>query len=78
MNTHTHPHRVTPRHPDCPAAPPPRLRLKLTRSPDEGMEREEDGGERAVIDYHQNLCDTSSSITLLSPLQMALKSSQTL
>ncbi|KAG7231241.1 hypothetical protein INR49_012072 [Caranx melampygus] len=36
------------------------------------MEREKGGGERAVIDCHPDLCHTSSSITLLSPLQMAL------
>lgn len=61
MDTHT----VTLRHPDCPAASRPKLR-RTVQLPDEGMERE-DGGEQAVIDRHQNLCDTSSSITLLSP-----------
>lgn len=69
MDTHT----VTLRHPDCPAASRPKLRGTV-QLPDEGTERGKDGGERAVIDRHQNLCDTSSRITLLSPSKMALKS----
>lgn len=43
--------------------------------PDKGMEREKDGGEQVVIERHQILCNTTSSIPLLSPLTMALKSS---
>lgn len=62
----THSHAQAPRLPCSFTAAAQRGTVQL---PDEGMEGEKDGGERAVIDRHQNLCNTSSSITLLSPYQ---------
>lgn len=67
------------------AASRPQLREGLFSSPHEGdVERKTKQlkkrrvRERAVIDCHQNLCDTSCSVTLLCPLQMTLKSSEML
>lgn len=57
---------VTLRHPGCPAAPRLQLIEGLSSSHTRGW-REKDGGERAVVDRHQNLCNTSSSVPLLSP-----------
>lgn len=61
----THSHAQAPRLPCSFTAAAQRRTVQL---PHEGDgEREKDGGERAVIDRHQNLRNTSSSITLLSP-----------
>lgn len=65
---HTHSHAQAPRLPCSFTAAAQRGTVQL---PDEGMEREratEESG--AVIDRHQNLCSTSSSITLLSPYKL--------
>lgn len=67
------------------AASRPQLREGLFSSPHGGdVERKTKQlkkrrvRERAVIDLHQNLCDTSCSVSLLCPLQMTLKSSEML
>lgn len=61
----THSHAQAPRLPCSFTAAAQRRTVQL---PHEGDgEREKDGGERAVIDRHQNIRNTSSSITLLSP-----------
>lgn len=59
-----HSHAQAPRLPCSYTAAAQRGTVQL---PDEGTEREKAGGEQAVIDRHQNLCNTSSRITLLSP-----------
>lgn len=58
---------VTLRHPDCPAASRPQLREGLSGSQTRGRRERKPEEERAVIDRHQNLCNTSSSVTLVSP-----------